>query len=223
MNKNKTIYGFTLAETLITLVIVGVVAALTVPNLIMKYHKEQTVTQFKKAYSALAQVAAKAIADNGPVTSWEGNSITFANQYLKPYLSISKDITETTYKFKTITNNEKVFDSSKAKFYLNDGTLVAVDGKFNSDGCVYYRIMVDINGDKKPNTVGRDIFVVQFDIAGYNVFAQGKFIPAGIQKDRSSLISNTSHGCKKSGNTTGYYCGALIMKDNWTIADDYPW
>lgn len=43
--------GFTLAEVLITLGIIGVVAALTIPTLVSKYQKTQYITQLKKAYS----------------------------------------------------------------------------------------------------------------------------------------------------------------------------
>ena len=47
--------GFTLAEVLITLGIIGVVAALTMPTLMSNYRKHQTVTQLKKAYSEISQ------------------------------------------------------------------------------------------------------------------------------------------------------------------------
>lgn len=47
----KKRFGFTLAEVLITLGIIGVVAALTIPTLISKYQKQEYVTQLKKAYS----------------------------------------------------------------------------------------------------------------------------------------------------------------------------
>ena len=47
--------AFTLAEVLITLGIIGVVAALTMPALIANYKKQQTIVQLKKAYTTLAQ------------------------------------------------------------------------------------------------------------------------------------------------------------------------
>ena len=43
--------GFTLAEVLITLVIIGVIAAMTIPTLVTKYQKEQTVNQLKQVFS----------------------------------------------------------------------------------------------------------------------------------------------------------------------------
>lgn len=51
----KAKFGFTLAEVLITLGIIGVVAALTIPNLLAHYQKQQTVIKLKKIYSNLQQ------------------------------------------------------------------------------------------------------------------------------------------------------------------------
>lgn len=56
-NKNKRYitFGFTLAEVLITLGIIGVVAALTIPALISNYRSKVAVTQLKKMYSVMSQ------------------------------------------------------------------------------------------------------------------------------------------------------------------------
>ena len=60
MNKQKKI-AFTLAEVLITLVIVGVIAALTIPSMINKTNNQETVSRLKKAYSTLAQATQRII------------------------------------------------------------------------------------------------------------------------------------------------------------------
>ena len=48
--------GFTLAEVLITLGIIGVVAALTLPSLIQNYKEKATVTAVKESYSILRKL-----------------------------------------------------------------------------------------------------------------------------------------------------------------------
>lgn len=53
--------GFTLAEVLITLSIIGVVAALTIPTISRKFEKQQYISQYKEMYSVVSQ-ASKAIA-----------------------------------------------------------------------------------------------------------------------------------------------------------------
>lgn len=50
--------GFTLAEVLITLGIIGVVAAMTMPSLIANYNGKKYRTAFKKTVSVLSQAAA---------------------------------------------------------------------------------------------------------------------------------------------------------------------
>lgn len=57
--------AFTLAEVLITLGIIGVVAALTLPSLIQKYQDQVLENQLKKMYSTLSQGVQKAMADDG--------------------------------------------------------------------------------------------------------------------------------------------------------------
>lgn len=65
MPNSKRKFGFTLAEVLITLGIIGVVAALTMPMLISEYQKQVTVTQLKKSYSVWSQAFQNILADEG--------------------------------------------------------------------------------------------------------------------------------------------------------------
>ncbi len=62
--------AFTLAEVLITLGIIGVIAALTIPGLISKWREKATVAQVKETYSILQQGFRRAIDEYGDVSSW---------------------------------------------------------------------------------------------------------------------------------------------------------
>ena len=98
--------GFTLAEVLITLSIIGVVAVLTIPGLVQKYEERVRVTQLKKVYTQLNQAFQMAVIEHGPVKTWglttthvgydeEGNSVLDASgqvlfcNYLGKYLKKS--------------------------------------------------------------------------------------------------------------------------------------
>ena len=63
-SNNKRRFAFTLAEVLITLGIIGVVAALTIPNLIQNYQKKQWVSGLQKGYATLNQVFKTAMAED---------------------------------------------------------------------------------------------------------------------------------------------------------------
>ena len=64
-------FGFSLAEVLITLGIIGVVASLTLPSVINKYQEKVTVTKVKKAYSTMNNALFSAISENGEVDTWD--------------------------------------------------------------------------------------------------------------------------------------------------------
>ncbi len=62
--------AFTLAEVLITLAIIGIVAALTIPSLVQSYKERVTITKVKKAYTTLTNALQLAIIENGTVNNW---------------------------------------------------------------------------------------------------------------------------------------------------------
>ncbi len=66
--------AFTLAEVLITLAIIGVVAAMTIPTLMTSYKEKTTVSHLNKLYATLANALQLSIAEYGPVSTWGLNS-----------------------------------------------------------------------------------------------------------------------------------------------------
>ena len=70
MTRKKTMTGFTLAEVLITLGIIGVVAALTIPALIANHKKTAVETRLKKFYSVMNQAITQSELENGDKSTW---------------------------------------------------------------------------------------------------------------------------------------------------------
>jgi len=66
----KKFFGFTLAEVLITLGVIGVVAAITIPSLVAKHNEKATVIKVKHTYSILNEAVRRAIVENGTVDNW---------------------------------------------------------------------------------------------------------------------------------------------------------
>lgn len=235
-------HAFTLAETLTVLVILGIIAAMVIPNIFANHKKEETVTRLKKTYSTLCQSTHLAIMDYGPIKTWEvenGRTGEFVNQYLLPYINVEKDCAFSTdgdcyYQVSTLNapQNKSYFGNIYYKLILIDGTalffrVIAETVKINHIDIprAYSEVWIDINGHKGPNVCGKDIFAYYYWIKNdYTPLGQsdgsGKFLPnGGIANDRSYY--QTTADCKVGG--AGTACAGLIMADNWQIKDDYPW
>jgi prepilin-type N-terminal cleavage/methylation domain-containing protein len=166
---NKKTYAFTLAEVLITIAIVGVVAALTIPNLINNYKAKKLRTQFLKAYSTISQALRAMEADDVPITksAYYGEQ-RFHTVFIK-YLS-GATLCNIRGKAKgvgcaTIVSSENpylTFDGSTGldTWWLDDGQILLSDGiLILFEDSVNLFITVDINGVKnKPNRLGYDVF-----------------------------------------------------------------
>ena len=92
--------GFTLAETLITIGIIGVTSVLVIPPIINKYKEIVTVNKVKKFYSMISQAMALSILENGSPQSWsvsESQGVNFIyTSYVKPYVKINEDCVNNT-------------------------------------------------------------------------------------------------------------------------------
>lgn len=234
--KNKPIlsfFSFTLAEVLITLVVIGVIASITVPMMMTNYQKNATVSGLKKMYSTLSQATNLAIMDNGPITGWtidKGNDV-FLKTYTFPYIDLAKDCGNSTegecsFKYKTIKGEEIELSDEYNRFFLKDGNRVAViTASFANQRYAYY--IVDINGLAKPNRMGRDIFVFVYFIYRSDdpVNHNGKFMNCYPFWDRERIKTYFQTGCNRvsTGQLANYSCAALIMNDGWEIKGDYPW
>ena len=83
--------AFTLAEVLITLAIIGVVAAMTIPTLISSYKKKVVEVKLNKFNSMMQQVIQLSQVDNGSIDSWDTTDTeAFFSKYLKNYLKVLK-------------------------------------------------------------------------------------------------------------------------------------
>ncbi|MDD3435561.1 MAG: type II secretion system protein [Candidatus Gastranaerophilales bacterium] len=189
--------AFTLAETLITLAIIGVVAALTIPVIISAYQKSETVNGVKEVYSILNQTIKNSEVDNGDILIWNfpGNTLlsyntTFINSYILPYLKISKTCGSSSSQDcwimpKAPDGNLRLSDlltySDYNKYTLANGMSIAfrTEGILYTGGIIgrYVQVIIDINGLKSPNTFGKDAFV---------------FII--VQKSANSCIPGTGNG-----------------------------
>jgi len=239
----KTKSAFTLAEVLITLVVIGVVAALTIPTLIAKYQKEQTVAQLKQVFSQLSQAVRLSVTKYGDVSTWDFSSSAydFFNRYLKNNFVKAQEITvnsdEISYQKSSggLENDTSesgllaIRNGAKA-LVLNSGAIIYSGSQVSPFSNIRKRcFVVDLNGLKKPNKFGRDAFFLCVDGESGNVVPHmsNDSEPAVVERTREQLKNGgTANGMSYHCNNTtgrGMWCAALIIRDGWQIKDDYPW
>ena len=120
----KKINGFTLAEVLITLAIIGVVAALSIPAVISNSQQQEFKTGLRKAVSVLNSAITMNMALDGE--SPYDNANTFA--YLQKHMSIIKTVTELPWRSKYVAWDGSTFNTiGNAAFYTTDGMRFETD------------------------------------------------------------------------------------------------
>ncbi|MBE7705959.1 MAG: type II secretion system protein [Cyanobacteria bacterium SIG30] len=231
---SRSLKAFTLAEVLITLAIIGVVAALTIPSVITNYKNQEIATRLKKTFTTLANTTNLAIKDYGSIASWhlgDTNSGAaakdFNDKFLIPYLRVMKDCgvsDEGTclHKVKTLNNVESNLTGQYySKFFLADGTFIATkisrSTASNGGENEYLEIQIDINGEQKPNMYGRDYFIFNYTIKSKGN-PVGKLVPYGaLTIDKAHMNITSDYGCRIGG--LGSYCSAVLYTNNWQIPD----
>lgn len=183
--------GFTLAEVLITLTILGVIAALTVPNIYKNTRNRILVSQLKRAYSQVSNAVEFALVENGN-KKW--NRYNFKN-YVAKNLKVKKDCTGTisgcmpvnNYKAPRIVHNRYSTQTNEQTYCLCNRS-----GKVDNNGCFYYStklvldgdiiifardsstltdtnsydVFIDVNGKKGPNQMNYDLFKFELSKRG---------------------------------------------------------
>lgn len=235
LNKNCK-FAFTLAEMLITLGIIGVVATMTIPNLISNYRKHVIETRLLKFYTTVNQALKLAEYDYGEMDGWDelgsgfitdesGNktseaaALPWINKYLLPYLKVDVK--------KIVTNKLGL-----VRVYFPDGSLVAVAHTgwyFFPDASNYKETKSD---DSELNSLDSKQGIKSFGF----YFSDGNcnsqscvYVSKGVQPyrygwdgKRETLLNNKSIGCRIDATNTPAYCTALIQLNNWKIPSDYP-
>jgi len=227
--------AFTLAEVLITLAIIGIIAAITIPSIVANHQKRTLETQFAKSYRTLQQVVNLAVAEHGGIETWNWeDSMTYAKQeefvkkYFYPRLNIAKYCSVNSpggcfpdlyYKRLDGSNWSRFSNRIEPQAILADGSLIrfafVVNGLQNSSRTMF--IAVDINGAKKPNTIGLDYHEFIF------LAKTGEFLPIGMVNETYNeeiggyerySKEEIYEGCNKDN---PWQCSARIVVDGFKI------
>ena len=210
--------AFTMAEVLITLGIIGIVAAMTLPTVINNARDRQFRAMFKKQFSVISQALQMIVLEDGNVMDFDdwhdmvihvcriGEKLNAAKSGLRCDEVLSNYTSGTNYaridKNFQWHGDGKWYDKQGTPLILNNAytpmTFYLPDGAWINLSC-YRQILVDVNGAKKPNTVGRDIF--------YFVFSRQNSMP-GFWENKSDRLYTTVNACSNfdsSHNSTAIY------------------
>ena len=211
-NKKKT--AFTLAETLVTLMVLGVIATLTIPSVQNFSSKRANAALAQKALSSISNATKDLQREYGAVRFWNLSSYEDILNMYKSKMTASGMVISS-YPVKYMNGN--VYDSSNmfnssTSFINSDGMLFYIQANLTGkcsigdndnlkNGCIDWG--VDVNGAKGPNVIGRDIF-------GFYVTSDGSVYGEGGGPGISPVTCSTG--------STGWGCSARVISEgaiNW--------
>jgi len=228
--------GFTLAEVLITLGIIGVVTAITMPILISNHQKIVTETRLKKFYSAFNQAIQHSVPDNGDFTGWEEYfanysydlkdengkvmNVTERNDFIfKKYIASYMNIIEQ----KTVTDNQ---NEKRILYFLSDGSAFTYAAT-NIRDIIFFPKNAEkcLTQEVTDSSSICSFYFIFYPHSRNGAVAWKYHSNKGLEPylynwdgSLSSLYDDPSNGCRHNGN----YCTALIQYNNWKIPKDFP-
>ena len=224
---NSRKIAFTLAEVLITLGIIGVVAAMTIPTLMANHRKKVVETKLEKIYSVMNQAINLTNAEYGDVTNWiidcgSSNSPTCSINEVENWFNstIGKHL-ETLKTGKTKNKTDDIL-----LIYLKDGSILGVTNYI-------YDMFFYVNSDAISNArSGKNYFLFRFNpilLSHQNNEEAQKDLKYSLKPTfepysnywngtREQLIDGHSFSCAQNH----AFCAKLIQYDGWKISKDYP-
>lgn len=218
MRKNK---AFTLAEVLVTLGIIGVVSAMTIPTLMNSYQRQTYVAQLHKVYTEMSQAFVQYQSDNNGDNLFEAGmrSQAAANAFVPRYLKVVETCDEsltpcfiptTDYKKMNGTALTNASYTALTSYVLASGSSVRLS--YTVDGQKIANLMVDVNGKKGPNVLGRDLFTMALYRDG--TLDENAAAAPVSREARDTLYTSD---CTGNGATAVWGCFGKILNDGWQM------
>ena len=210
--------AFTLAEVLITLGIIGVVATMTLPMLIQNYRKNVLSTRIAKFASIYQQAVRMAEAEHGEMQYWETMQETDDKEITNTGESYLKRYNKYMAKYLKTTSYKVLPDGVAFSLADGSGFIYYYDLKF----CVDYKKCLNLID--KSSSEGTFAAKNGLGVDGKNIFlfhSSGKTYGWKWNGTQEDLRNNSQFGCRE-GNTHPLFCAKLIEANGWKVPDDYP-
>lgn len=222
--RDKHLLAFTFAETLLAVVIIGIIAAMTIPTLINKYHNDTLQISLKKQYRELEHNLTALQADtfykstlqrsilNKKYTEAETVEAS-AGKFITEFYTLTTDCGTTAQP--CFASTYRSISGASADFECADGYSALLKGGAAicivpaSDTVDKARVVIDTNGTGAPNIGGRDMF----DFYIYNNFSIDEISPADIKNNTGRNTVNA----KCTSSPTGQGCLSRLIENNWEM------
>ena len=229
MTNFKKLCAFTLSELLLALTIVGVIAVLTVPVIVNNIQNRMFTTKLRNFVTEIEQLAQQELIKhrtrNLRNTDFSNPSKFLSDKHFAIVKSCSSTAKKDCWKI-TATGKDKViyktlnknnFDNPIGTTFNTINTIMLkngimfkytyVDNSPDLNGGTSALFYIDINGNEKPNILGRDFFVVYLD-------TKGKVIDRRDVTKSNYTLTQLINLCKKQD---GYYCFDALYNNNWKM------
>ena len=230
-HKNRR--AFTLAEVLITLGVIGVVSAMTMPAVIKNYKKHVTETKLKSAYSQISQLLEKVNYENDMMFApAELSEYSFYNynlsdavfkKYFAPHIKIVKELNKNDRFNICNYQGEGCYKNPSYKCVITSNNIGLCFAIEPTSGFLAIQIITEPSKDVVY--AGKDAFgfLVLRDIRenNYNLNLHSLSI-LGLSDETAKTYCTSVNAFPDGKTDREFFCTVLIYKNGWKIPKDYP-
>ena len=213
INSPKFSKSFTLSEVLITLGVIGIMAALTLPTVISKYKRKSVETKLAKFYSVMNEAVKMSIAEHGEIEFDTAHRESINNaEYIEQWYKENLTKYIKTLKWEGADKSNQYFravfaDGTSFSSYLSGGQDFVISALW-----IFY-CTGDYKNCKKDGFDGESQFLFRYEPN------KRMIVPEYEDRPLDVIISS----CKQPNKGSRHGCSAWIEQNGWKIPEDYPW
>lgn len=244
--------GFTLSEVLITLGVIGIIAAITLPSLVKNYQKNLTVNKLKKELAELNSVVSRASSDYGFAKQWDYpiydsgsnlSTIDWVEKYIIPYVKTTSGVLSCSRYNNASNECQKFYFYPLGNNSINYPQVIIKVQNGSMWGFSIHPwnnwLMIYVYLNPKKHVLGKDVFVFIINRSDNNPIVKVPDQRTDCTAQRINeqlckysrehcLTPQRAGSCAKGGNGGNYLapgtlCSTIIFNEGWKIPDNYPW
>jgi len=234
LSNYKNCTAFTLAEVLITLGIIGVVAAMTMPAVIKNYKKHVTETKLKSAYSQISQLLEKVNYENdmmfapAELSEYAGYNYNLSDavfkKYFAPYIKIVKELNKNDRFNICNYQGEGCYKNTSYKCVITSNNIGLCFVIEPTSGRLSIQIITEPSKDVVYAGKDAFAFTVPRDIRenNYNLNLSHLLSTLELSDETVKTYCTSVNAFPNGKQDREFFCTVLIYKNGWKIPKDYP-